>query len=204
MFETAAIVCRALELDRTAIAAGEVWRLFTCHAMHWSIDHLAWDLLAFLCLLPLCLRESVRRTWWTLAAASLAISGAVLVFLPEMERYRGLSGLDSALFVFLAASRLTRGRSGTVAGVALGLFAAKLAFEMATGSTLFTSVEGFVPVPLAHLVGALCGGACASLWRAGPTSIVGSDCRASRGVRRERRSWRQSADPRDPLENRAG
>ena len=33
----------ALQYDRTALARGEVWRLFTAHLAHFSGNHLAWD-----------------------------------------------------------------------------------------------------------------------------------------------------------------
>jgi hypothetical protein len=44
-------------------------------------------------------------------------------------------------------------------------FAAKVAFEMVTGGTLFvdSTAAGMTPVPLAHIVGGLVGLAC-GLW----------------------------------------
>ncbi len=40
----------ALEFDRHAVGAGQVWRLLTCHLTHWSWSHLAADLAAFVVL----------------------------------------------------------------------------------------------------------------------------------------------------------
>ena len=37
-----------LQYERPALAAGELWRLLTCHFTHWSAEHLAWDALVFL------------------------------------------------------------------------------------------------------------------------------------------------------------
>ena len=33
-----------LQYDRAALAAGQGWRIFTCHWTHFSLDHLLWDL----------------------------------------------------------------------------------------------------------------------------------------------------------------
>lgn len=138
-----------LELDREAVARGEVWRLLTGHWAHWTADHFLWDSLAFLILAVLCeTRISRARLVATVLGSALAVSAGVWIALPEIDRYRGLSGIDSALFVLLAASlRTPLGRLALVA------FLGKSAWEVWTGSTLFTAADGFVPVPLAHLIG---------------------------------------------------
>lgn len=159
-----------LEYDRGRIAAGEVWRVVTCHWTHWSADHLLWDLGAFVVLTALCWRLGRARTLAAIAAAALLIPLALWLVTPDLARYRGLSGLDSALFVLLAAGLLRReavaGRRRTVklAAGLLAVFAAKVLFEAATGTTLFVDASAaFVPVPLAHLVGGVCGAAAAIL-----------------------------------------
>ena len=65
-----------LEYDRAAILHGEVWRLVTGHFVHWSVGHLAWDLLAFAILSAVCMR---RR--WLFAAVVLATAIVVSLFL---------------------------------------------------------------------------------------------------------------------------
>jgi rhomboid family GlyGly-CTERM serine protease len=143
-----------LELDRAAVARGEVWRLLTGHWTHWTLDHLLWDSLAFLALAVFCeVRISRRRLLATVAGSALAVSAGVWFVLPEIARYRGLSGIDSALFMLLAVTILRETRS-PLAAVAVAAFLAKAAWEVSTGSTLFTEAAGsFVPVPLAHLIG---------------------------------------------------
>ncbi len=66
-----------LEFDRTAISAGQIWRLATGHFTHWNADHMAWDVMMFAvlgamierhnrwsygCLLALFYRRHFRRT----------------------------------------------------------------------------------------------------------------------------------------------
>lgn len=142
----------ALELRPERVAL-EPWRLLTCHLAHWNEQHLLWDLLVFLALAPLL---PPRRLAALLLPAGLAISFGVLICQPELASYRGLSGIDAALFVALALDLARRaGRLDRVlGGLALLLFAAKIAAELASGQAVFVATGGaFVPVPLAHLLG---------------------------------------------------
>lgn len=168
------VLTQTLEYRRDAIAEGELWRLLTCHWTHWSADHLVWDLGMFTLLAALCWQASRRRVLVALAAAAVTIPLVVWALLPDMSHYRGLSGIDSALYVLLAlielrAARVQGGRAGVVAfGLLLAAFGAKVTFELLTGRSVFvdSTASSFVPVPLAHLVGCLCGVVAASpRWR---------------------------------------
>ncbi len=161
-----------LEYDRPAIAGGEPWRLVTGHLTHWSGEHLAWDLLVFLVAGALWeQRVGWRRLASGVLASSLAISFAVWVLGPGMVVYRGLSGVDNALLVALAAGTFGAARaSGRRAlawatAVASGAILCKVGYELATGATVFVdpAAGAFEPVPLAHVVGGVCGLALA--WR---------------------------------------
>ena len=141
-----------LELQR----GGPVWRLVTCHFTHWTHEQLAWDLLAFVVLGLACERRNRRAFQATLLASAVFIPLGVMLFAPHVIAYRGLSGLDSALFALILALELRRSRSWIVAACAAG-FAAKIAFELYTSSTVFVSDlgAGVAPVPIAHLAGAV-------------------------------------------------
>lgn len=190
-----------LELDRAAVARGEAWRLLTGHWTHWTLEHLLWDSLAFLVLATLCETRIPRRLFLaTVAGSALAVSAGVW-FLPEIERYRGLSGIDSALFVLLAASLVRETRS-PLAGLALAAFLGRSAWEVATGSPLFVEADGFVPVPLAHLIGGAWGMIAGMVGTAGrpPTSMAKTrsgaedkqrDCQGRRAYRRV--AWRMAS-----------
>jgi len=154
-----------LTFDRSAIATGELWRFVTGHLVHWNHDHLLWDVVVFGVLGILVERFDRRALVATLVLSAVAISAAVWMCDPLTVQYRGLSGVDSALFGFVAPmlfveSRRNRqtGVSWVVAALAAG-FVAKVAFEIATGQTLFvdSAAAGFVPLPLVHAVGALVG-----------------------------------------------
>ncbi len=157
----------ALQYDRAAIADGELWRLVTWHFAHWSWDHLLWDAAAFagLTFCACRLRLRLRHYATCLAAAALLISATTWVMQPGFTHCRGLSGLDAALFGLVIGSMALQSwrehRPGHVALMvgAMLLLLAKCLFELTFGTTLFvdSTAAQMVPMPLAHLVGALTG-----------------------------------------------
>jgi rhomboid family GlyGly-CTERM serine protease len=155
----------ALAFDRGAILGGEFWRLATCHATHWSAEHLQWDVLMFVVLGTLCEYRCPTRMRICLAAGAAAVTVVVLAFFPEVGRYRGLSGIDTALFVLLAIDTLQeswRDKQFMPAMITCGLFLgfiAKTAFEAFAGKTVFVDehAAGFVPLVWDHVAGAAIG-----------------------------------------------
>jgi rhomboid family GlyGly-CTERM serine protease len=163
------------EYDRRAIGGGEVWRLLSCHWTHFSLDVLAWDLLAFVCLGIACERRSRKGFFVCVAASALIIPCAVWVVMPGLVYYRGLSGIATALFGLLTVTLLResirnrdRWRTACIALFAL-LFLLKIGYESASGSAVFAASQGeeVFPVPLAHVVGAAIGGLTALIVRPG-------------------------------------
>ncbi len=141
----------SLELQRGSFSP---IRLLTCHFTHFSYEQLAWDAFAFLLLGIACERRNRAAFHATLLASAIVIPIAVLLFAPNVTAYRGLSGIDSALFALLLTLERRRSRMVMLCAVA---FAAKIAFELTTGSAVFVSDMGadVVSVPIAHLAGAL-------------------------------------------------
>jgi rhomboid family GlyGly-CTERM serine protease len=152
-------VTDALEFERTALAHGEVWRLVTGHLTHFSSNHLVWDVGVLVVLGTICEAGSRRRTAFAVGVASIVISIVVAFAQPQFETYRGLSGVDCALFGMFAASifRQDGATSKLLGAFALLAFGSKCIFAIVTGSIAFASGVGYDPVPLAHLVGSLSG-----------------------------------------------
>jgi rhomboid family GlyGly-CTERM serine protease len=154
-----------LSYDRTAIAAGETWRLASGHFTHWNADHLLWDLVMFVVLGATVERVCRGSLATTLLLSSAAISATLWMFAPEVSQYRGLSGLDSALFGFVApqlfceAQRKQHRVAQWLLAILTAGFVGKVAWEMATGRTLFVAAAAaeFTPLPLVHVVGAVVG-----------------------------------------------
>lgn len=160
-----------LELQR----GGDAWRIVTCHFTHFTRTQLLWDAIAFLGLGFACERRSRRAFHATLLAGIVIIPLAVMLLDPRIGSYRGLSGLDSALFALLVVS--TRNR---LLGAA---FIAKLAYELITGGAVF--VGDVTVVPIAHLTGAIIGTVMA-IWSANRE-------------RRQQARLRESASLEEPL-----
>jgi rhomboid family GlyGly-CTERM serine protease len=158
----------ALQFDRDAFVQGEIWRVLTGHLTHFGTDHLRWDLIALLAFGSLTELRSRRTFIACLVTSAVVIPLGVGIFQPQFVTYRGLSGIDSALFGFVTADLLRTGwRDGDklmtcFGAIALAGFLVKSAYEICTGLTVFVggSTE-FEAVPLAHLLGAATGVICA-------------------------------------------
>lgn len=162
------------QYDRAAIESGQWWRVLSCHWTHWSMDHLFWDGFALAVLGTLIEtwpnRPGAIKGWRTRFLAMIAVSAlciclAVWLVHPDMTTYRGLSGLDSALFAMLSMLMLRENLDeqhwgGVAAVMALFIaFSAKILFEVKTGSCFFVDSRAgaMVPLPLVHIIGAFVG-----------------------------------------------
>ncbi|HZN37908.1 MAG TPA: rhombosortase [Planctomycetota bacterium] len=150
---------------RAAVAAGEAWRLVTAHFVHASSSHFAWDLAAFAVLGVLCERAGRTRFVACLCTSALLIPAGLWLWQPSLSSYCGLSGMDSALFALLVADVLRRAAAARQPGLVVAAslvaagFVAKIGYEFTTASTVFVEAAG-VPVPLAHVIGAVVGLLC--------------------------------------------
>ena len=101
-----------------------------------------------------------RRTRWFYLICPLAISVALLVFEPVLERYAGVSGVATGALVLLAGLQLRRNSSEPTWFwlAVLGLVAAKIVFELIGGAPFLIEMPLSVRVvPLAHFGGLICG-----------------------------------------------
>jgi rhomboid family GlyGly-CTERM serine protease len=154
-----------LEYDRTLIAAGEVWRFLTCQWTHCSGSHLIFDVLVLLVAGTVYQLRGGRRLGVCIVASAVLIPAGLWALLPEMARYRGLSGIDVAVTALLAIAMLREGisSSASLSTIAPALLVAgivaKIGYEVCSGQTVFVdaAADGFVPVPMAHLLGAMIG-----------------------------------------------
>jgi rhomboid family GlyGly-CTERM serine protease len=165
-----------LQYDRSAVTEGQLWRIATCHLTHWSLDHLFWDVAALLFLGFVIEQDQRRRLLTCMGLSAVSIPLAVYVCMPELSTYRGLSGIDSAVFMLLAITLLSdsweqQDWGWTLVCTALIVgFAAKTGFEFVTGTTLFVDATAaeMLPVPLAHVIGAGIGVLCGVQWKRQP------------------------------------
>lgn len=153
-----------LEFDRSAITTGEVWRLMTGNLVHWSVEHACLDVGAF-AVVGWMFERRLRGTYAPLLiACALCVGLALWLGEPQLERYRGFSGVNSAQFaavivVELATAWRTPKRWLWVVPAA-AIFLVKIVSECATGSMFFgTESLGNIgmPIPTAHAAGAVSG-----------------------------------------------
>ncbi len=150
-----------LEWRRAGEGLGAIGRLWSANLAHWTGSHFAWDLAAWVALGWVCERQGRALMALCIALAAPAIVLAVAATEPGLWSYRGLSGLDSALFI-LAAGRLgaeaiadRRRWTAASAGLLVAGFIGKTLYETLTGAALFAESGGvFVVTPAAHLAGA--------------------------------------------------
>lgn len=171
----------ALEYRRSAVQAGQLWRLLTGQLVHWTARMTATDLGVLLALGAWMERRCRRLAAASLAGAAVLVGIGVHVLSPGLDLYRGSSGLASALFVATALD-LARGpgrRSARAAAAAvLSLFALKILWELWTGRALAAGalLPGVSVLPLVHLLGGAAGVlACAGdrlFRRRGPRALV--------------------------------
>ena len=97
------MVREALIYDREAIAAGQLWRGWTGHVVHFGWPHFCADTGLLLIIGWTIGREFPRASWVGLLALPPVISAAIFVFDPGMTRYAGLSAVNLGLLLLLAA-----------------------------------------------------------------------------------------------------
>ena len=163
-------VAALLGYERSAFPG--LWRILTCHWVHWNLEHLFWSAATFVVLGALCERENRRQFLACVVGSACAIPLALYALMPGLRTYGGLSGLDAALFVLIAVTLLRERlparewRWILACGALLLAFAGKVGYELVTGSTVFVTPDpAMTPVPLAHAVGGAIGALVGIGWR---------------------------------------
>lgn len=157
-----------LRYEYDALAAGEIWRIFTANFIHLGWRHLALNIAGFLMVGWLFADEVPAWQWFVVLLVSCAASSLGLYWFSAEARWVvGMSGALHGLFVFGAVSWIGRGdRAGW--GLLL-VVSGKLAWEQISGAMPFSAgVVGGPVVTDAHLWGAIGGlsaGVAIGIWR---------------------------------------
>ncbi|HRH74541.1 MAG TPA: rhomboid family intramembrane serine protease [Zoogloea sp.] len=140
----------SMQFDRDAIAAGEIWRLWTGQLCHWSLLHLLGNLAAVAAFAVIAGTPLLR--WLALLPLAAPLLSLVLLSLmPALQIYRGFSGLVAMLVVGVA---MDGGLIGRVVALAWG---ARLVFDAIAGTPSPFLPEGITTTWQAHLAGLLLG-----------------------------------------------
>jgi rhomboid family GlyGly-CTERM serine protease len=159
----------ALRYERTAIAAGQWWRLLTAHVVHLDLDHAVLNSLGLLLMWALFARDYRPRQWLAIVLCSLAAIDAGLWLRDStVAWYVGSSGV---LHGVMAAGTIAHLRRRDLDGWVLAVFiVVKLVYEQTIGALPFTENPAGVIVN-AHLYGVLGGAAVAACLRSRPEPL---------------------------------
>lgn len=149
-----------LAYDRQGIMAGEIWRLWTGHLVHFSTQQLLLDVCTLLVVGWLVEREwGARFTGGILLLGMPAISIGLLLLSPNLVQYRGASGM--VMLMVLAAVTTLWARHPKAR---LGLFMLGIALAIKTLLDALGMLKGLSSLPAgvsvawqAHLSGGAIG-----------------------------------------------
>ena len=153
-------VASFLIYDREAILSGEIWRLITGNLVHFTPAHLLFDLTAIGVAGWIIETRGYPHFWGLAGLSACSVGAGLLVGMPEVSQYGGLSGVAIGMTVY--ASLCGMRENGLWQRVCTALFLliiVKVALEFLTGQSLSTAMANtpFIPVPLSHAMGVLAG-----------------------------------------------
>ncbi len=142
----------ALRYERTALAAGQWWRLLTAHFVHLDFAHAALNTLGLILMWALFARDYRPGQWLAIFLAAIAaIDIGLWLRDSTVAWYVGSSG---ALHGVMTAGTLAHVRRGDLDGWILAAFVVvKIGYEQVAGALPFSESHAGVVVD-AHLYGA--------------------------------------------------
>jgi rhomboid family GlyGly-CTERM serine protease len=143
-----------LSFDRTALAAGEAWRVLSAHFVHLDAQHAALNALGLVLMWALFARDYSPARWGAIyLCAMLAVSAGLWWLNPEVQWYVGASG---ALHGVMTAGTLAHLKRRDLDGWILAAFVVvKLSYEQIAGSMPFAGDANTIVD--AHFYGAIGG-----------------------------------------------
>ena len=153
-------VSTSLAWEREAILAGQGWRLWTGHLVHFGVPHAFTNALVLLAAGAILERRiGPARLLGHLALAVPFISLLLLALMQGQAEYRGASSLAAMLAVAAGVAvwpQAGRGRRAILAGGAV-FAAACVLHALGAGIGLSSLPQGVAVAWQAHLLGAACG-----------------------------------------------
>lgn len=119
--------------DRAGLAAGEFWRLWTGHLVHFGWPHFFVDAGLLAILGWSGERPYPSFTRWGLLLMPPFISAVIWWFDPTMERYGGLSALNLGLLLYVAAQGWRRNWTDWFWPAVIAIYVGELALEYYRG-----------------------------------------------------------------------
>ena len=144
--------------DREAILRGELWRLITSHFVHFSDIHLVYNLVVFGIIGWILEYKGYRYLKLLYLLMAFSISTVLLVLKPNMAYFGGLSGIACGSILYCSLLCLREPSPWrTISIFSIIFLFVKISLETYNGGSLlpYWGTQGFIPIPLSHIVGSL-------------------------------------------------
>lgn len=136
--------------SRQLVVSGDWWRVVTSVLVHYSVAHLFWNLLVLFVWGTLL--ELENRAIWVWLVTLVATSNCLLLFVPQIEFFAGLSGIVVAVVSLVCFIKISNARIKYPWIIVLLFLLSKTSYEIIVGYELFASGD-FQVLPQAHIVG---------------------------------------------------
>jgi len=144
--------------DRSALIRGEVWRIFTCHFVHFSSLHLVYNLFVFGIAGYIIRKKNYPHFGWLCLWLSFAISISLFILKPNMHYYGGLSGVACGALYYCALMGFNESRPWqTICFLVILLLPIKMIVEIYSGASIlpYWEYQSFIPMQTSHIIGCL-------------------------------------------------
>ncbi len=144
-----------LIFDRKAIFNGEIWRLFSSHCVHLTINHLLYNLFAFVIAGWIVERKSYSQLFFLYILMAFVICMTLLLFKPYMIYYGGLSGISCGLIYYCALLKMEEEQWRIICQCIAIFLPVKIAIELYSNSSVlpYWGHQPFVTMPISHVMG---------------------------------------------------
>ncbi|MDB6060166.1 MAG: rrtA [Verrucomicrobiaceae bacterium] len=150
-------ITNRLIFNRGDVDNGEVWRLFSCHFIHLSWQHLMLNLLGYALLFLLYPKNFLHREHGiTVFLLTILIGGSIYFLSPKIDWYLGYSGVLIGLYAYFSISNI--GKIRVLGSAIFFILISKIIREHYLGIGTATWLSYKMPVAVdAHLYGAVSG-----------------------------------------------
>ena len=153
-----------LEYNRNLILINhQYYRIITGHFVHFSVEHLFWDVSMYIVLGTICCHKNWKLFVQASIISTVTISVELLLIETQFTHYRGLSGIDTALYSIIILDSIYKNFQDkyylqSFSSFTLGgLLISKITYEFISNKAIFANSTSFVPLPSAHFIGLLIG-----------------------------------------------
>ena len=144
--------------DRSAIFRGEIWRIFTCHFVHFSNTHLAYNIFAFGIVGYIIEKKKYPNFCLLYFCLAFSISISLFVLKPNMLFFGGLSGIVCGALYYCALMGIKESQTlKRISFLIVTFLPIKIAAEIYTNASIlpYWEHQSFIPMQTSHIIGCL-------------------------------------------------